>query len=427
MYVDQFKLTDRPFINGPDTGLFTPNDEFETAIDRIEQVLLARDSVAVITGGPGVGKTTMVAAAAHRVGEQALAAYVDMRLADPDLLFDMLVLSLGGESSNGDRAGSLHQLRQVIARHNEEQGRRITAVIDVSSLTIERAKRILQLAHMAGEPGCQLNILLLGPHALHKLLDTPGLIHLRQRVTFRHRVRPLSVAETESYIGAQLQAAGGQAEQLLAHGATIMVYRYVGGVPRLVNTMMDAVLSYAATRDADTVTPQMVAEVAHALGWRRLSGGKQAGSKSKQPKDARQTRAGATKDGNRRQEDPSPLEKSAARHCTTPPPEPETAESAPISDGTAMLMAAALDSTAASLEKADSSADLKLEEPSEHEKRRKHDSESTAMPEMSSDDTSATGMLRLEDLDARFAETVFGDETGMFKVDDDSEIKKAAG
>ncbi|MFQ5635815.1 MAG: hypothetical protein ACE5G3_10870 [Gammaproteobacteria bacterium] len=35
----------------------------------------------------------------------------------------------------------------------------------------------------------------------------------------------------------------------------------------------------------------------------------------------------------------------------------------------------------------------------------------TAMPEMSSSDTSATGMLRLEDLDARFAETIFAEDS----------------
>jgi hypothetical protein len=29
---------------------------------------------------------------------------------------------------------------------------------------------------------------------------------------------------------------------------------------------------------------------------------------------------------------------------------------------------------------------------------------------MNAEDTSATGMLRLEDLDARFAETIFGDD-----------------
>ena len=37
-----------------------PNEKFESAVARMEQVLLSRDAVAVITGGPGVGKTTIV-------------------------------------------------------------------------------------------------------------------------------------------------------------------------------------------------------------------------------------------------------------------------------------------------------------------------------------------------------------------------------
>jgi hypothetical protein len=48
---------------------------------------------------------------------------------------------------------------------------------------------------------------------------------------------------------------------------------------------------------------------------------------------------------------------------------------------------------------------------------------------MSASDTSATGMLKLEDLDAQFAESAFGDDTGMFNVTDSlrDKLKKAAG
>lgn len=47
---------------------------------------------------------------------------------------------------------------------------------------------------------------------------------------------------------------------------------------------------------------------------------------------------------------------------------------------------------------------------------------------MSATDTGATGMLKLEDLDGRFAESVFGDDTGMFNVTDAlrEKLKKTA-
>jgi hypothetical protein len=38
---------------------------------------------------------------------------------------------------------------------------------------------------------------------------------------------------------------------------------------------------------------------------------------------------------------------------------------------------------------------------------------SGGVPSMTAEDTGATGMLKLEDLDARFAETVFGEDAGM--------------
>ncbi len=433
MYVDHFKLSDKPFQNCPADGFFTPNEEFESAVARMEQVLLSRDAVAVITGGPGVGKTTIVSTAAQRVGDKAIVAYVDMRLTDPDLLYDLLLLNLGDESGGGDQATSLYRLKSTIARHNNEQGRSITAVIDVSSLTIERAKRILQLVHMAGEPGGQLNIILIGPHILHKLLDTPGLIHIRQRVTFRYRARPLTAAETEAYLEQQLERSGGQPDSILEHDAPMMVYRYIGGVPRLINTLMDATLSYAAEKEANTVTSKMVSQVAQLLGWRLLSNKQSSGTEKS---GAASTVGSARKKApespavfSQKQEEPSPLETSAAGSSQPDPVEKKSSDqsSASISDGTAMLMAASLDAGASSTD--DNKLELKLAE-SETKSADKSAGASEApkssnMPEMDASDTSATGMLRLEDLDARFAETVFGEDNGMFTLDDDT--KKATG
>ncbi|MDH3978570.1 MAG: AAA family ATPase [Gammaproteobacteria bacterium] len=385
MHVEHFNFTDRPFVNGSDNGFFTPNDEYTTALERLEQVLLANDSVGVITGGPGVGKTSLVHKAAKMAGSRAHVAYIDMRLTDPNLLFDMLLLNLGGEATGGDVATALHNLHHLISKHNDE-GRCASAVIDVSNLTVERAKKILQLANMASEPGGQLNILLLGPHSLHKLLDTPGLINLRQRVTFRHRARPLSVGETDCYLKEQLKSVGCTPETVLQHGAGIMVYQYVGGVPRLINTLMDAALHTAAANGSSTVTQDIVTEAAVALGWRKLTTSKQ----------------------------PAQNKASAPAQTRAPAPEKPAAEAPEesILSQTSRLMTAALDA----------SLSLEDDEPSKKEPQKAEAApeKPTAMPEMSAEDPGATGMLRLEDLDARFAE-------GIFSEPDDDAQKKATG
>ena len=416
MYLEHFKLSDKPFNNCPSDGFFVPNDGFESAVTRMEQVLLSRDAVAVITGGPGVGKTTIVSTAAKRVEDKTTVAYIDMRLAEPELLFDLLLLNLGGESGAGDLATSLYRLKSILARHNNEQGRKITAVIDISSLTIERAKRILQLVHMTGEPEGQLNIVLIGPHILHKLLDTPGLIHMRQRVTFRYRARPLSVAETGAYLESQLERSGGQPDTILDHGAAIMVYQFVGGVPRLINTLMDAALSYAAANNCDSITPDILTEVTKLLGWRRMSGTKSAPAATAPAKQKKVATPATTSNT----QEKSCLDEFAASESLTPKADKDSSANAKQDiDSTALLMAAALDVDTLPKDTA-AKPDRNTHKPDDSQKP-----EMTSAPPMDAADTSATGMLRLEDLDARFAETVFGEDPSLFKLD--GEVEKATG
>jgi type II secretory pathway predicted ATPase ExeA len=388
MYVDHFQLKERTFTNGPATGYFSPNAKVETAVARIRQTLLARDSVAVVTGGPGVGKSAIVANAIALTGNQTAIAHIDLRQTNPDLLYDMLLLDLGADTTDGNEANSLHCLRQVIAEHNEA-GRRVTAVIDITGMTIERAKRILQLVHMAGEPGGQLNIILLGPHALHKILNAPGLIHLRQRVCFRYRARPLTPNEVEAYMRHHFELAGGDADSILDSEACNAIFRYASGVPRLINTLMDTVLSEACIRELDNVSPVLVNLVARELGWKSLTSA---------PRP--QTEA---------------AESAADPKLSVEAPEPAATDT-PAADGSGIYDIAELLSDPAPAADPTPAADPEPDQPvptlstSVTPASDPIESPSSSIPLMNPDDTSATGMLRLEDLDARFAETIFGDE-----------------
>jgi len=376
MYADHFNLSERTFTNGPEAGFFMPNEQVEAAIARARQVMLARDSMAIVTGGPGVGKSAFIAAAHATIEDKAVVANVDLRQTDANRLLDSMLLSLGAQAGDGNDAESLHRLKKVIREHNEA-GRSVTAAIDVTGLTVERAKRILQLVHMAGEPGGQLNVILLGPHALQRLLNAPGLIHLRQRVCYRYRVRPLTVDEVDRYLEEQFERAGADIASILDDGAGDTVFRFVGGVPRLINTLMDAAMSEAAVRHAQRIDPALINEVARELGWKPLAGG--------QPAAARPTAAPAAA--------PQPPELSLNQQASPP---------APVSEATAMML----------LDPQLTPEDDTTREPMPDFPKAtdKFDDQPGAMPEMSASDTSATGMLRLEDLDARFAETIFGED-----------------
>lgn len=440
MYVDHFKLNNRPFIDSSATDAFLSTSESEPAITRIQHIMLARDGAAVVTGGPGVGKTTIIDQAAKGIEDRVSIARIDMRHTEPELLYQMVLLSLGAEAGDGNVADTLHRLKTAVRKENSE-GRQVTAVIDINGFTAERANHILRLALLGGEADGQMNIILLGPHTLHKLLDIPGLIHIRQRVAYRYRVRPFTVAETSEYIEKQFESVKGKTGQILANGISGIVYQYVGGVPRLINTLMDAALSEAGARGLDTVSTDLVHGVAKELGWKPLSRGQplelpthhksadDAGDptpESREKPPILEVKAAGEASGSDNEDHPDNVKTGLIFEQPLDiqsEPEEELSDGTSINGGTeksdngedqapgeqtSRLLAAA-ESQEPNQETQSEDADT--DDRSADESQDKDDT--GAMPMMNADDTGATGMLKLEDLDARFAETVFGEDTGM--------------
>ena len=414
MYPDFFSLAKRPFVNEPGADYFASREDANDAIARIGNILLGRDSIGIITGGPGVGKTALIARACADVRDEVSIISVDLRQNEPELLYDLMLLGLGADSTAQDEAAALHRLRAMIARERES-GRTVSVIIDVNGLNVDRAKRLLNLAHMAGAKGGQLNMILAGPHMLHKLLDSPGLIHMRQRVSFRYRVRPLTVGETDAYVARQITCAGGDPERILAPGIGISLFRFVAGVPRLINTLMDTVLAEGALRKVEWITPELVTQVAEELGWKPLTKTPHA------PEASQQAAQPVLADAAAGPEATPPGSEGRQPERATPPR--EVRMPAITSEDTARLLAATglLESddaipAAASSEK---SGGPKPDIP------RLGDIAAAGIPEMSAEDTSATGMLKLEDLDAKLAETVFGEDPELRKAFDQHRVEPA--
>ena len=396
MYIKHFRLEGRPYTQGQEPHFFLPNDTVASTIGRLEGVMTGRGTAAVVSGGPGVGKTALVTHVAAKTGDDAVIAWADIRQLEPESLLDQLLLGLGMDSGDGSGPVSAHRLRVAVSEQNRA-GRSVTAAIDVGTVTAERAKRLLRLAHLLSSGSVGLNVVLMGPHTLHKVLDVPGMIHLRQRVCLRHRVRPLSQDETRKYISEGLSRVGGEPGDLLGDDVPSLVYRYVAGVPRLINTMMDSALTEAAMRQMPEVNADAVRQVAQGLGWRTLAGSAPS-SKPKVAKPQAQKPAAAKLSGSLGLATAGSAGASAAKNDSA-----TAANQAPSEMSQALVTPRGLPATPAQPETKPAAAAAAKSEPV-------IDIGVAGVPEMDAEDTSATGMLRLEDLDERFAEHVFSEE-----------------
>src|SRR3984885_15327131 len=82
-----------------------------------------------------------------------------------------------------------------------------------------------------------LRIILAGQPELNDKLNFEELVQLTQRVRLRFHLTALSRAETNAYIDHRLEVAGSQGRRIFAEDTYSTIYKYTGGVPRLINTL----------------------------------------------------------------------------------------------------------------------------------------------------------------------------------------------
>jgi hypothetical protein len=160
-------------------------------------------------------------------------------------------------------------------------------------------------------------------------------------------------------------------------------------VPRLINTMMDAILGAVYCARLDHATAQIAESVAQQLGWRPLT--------------------------NR------PVE-TVTRGAPRPSPSPDKAQPEATSES---ALANLLEETRNAVMANDPAAPKPPQQaaappPRPASEPRVGESAYSAIPEMDPNDPGATGMLRLDEIDERFAETIFTDDPDFFSPAGDS-------
>jgi len=87
-----------------------------------------------------------------------------------------------------------------------------------------------------------LQIVLMGQPELRDRLNQHKLRQLRQRITVRYHLSPLSSDEMSKYITHRLHVSGGNGKPFFTRPALWRVFRYTKGIPRLVNALCDKAL-----------------------------------------------------------------------------------------------------------------------------------------------------------------------------------------
>ncbi len=242
MYLEHYNLVEFPFNITPDPRFLYYAPHHREAFDHLMYGITQRKGFIELTGEVGSGKTTLCRALLSSLGDDVETALIlNPSLTETQLLRAMLN-DFGLEPRGRDRLSYIECLNEFLLDHYHE-GINVALLIDeAQDLTPQVMEQVRLLSNLETDQHKLIQIVLCGQPELKKRLNRPDLRQLRQRITVRYYLPPLTIEETGNYIRHRLWVAGPEATAAFSAGAVKAVHRYAQGCPRLINAVCDNAL-----------------------------------------------------------------------------------------------------------------------------------------------------------------------------------------
>ncbi len=253
MYLELFKLRELPFRLSPDPQFLYLSKQHARAKAYMESTIWFTDGFVVITGEIGSGKTTLIESFLQEIQRDVVVAQIGQtQVSVVDFLQSVLV-QFGFSPFKMKKAELIATLNSFLVEQYAA-GRKVLLIVDeAQNLSLKVLEEIRMLSGVETTKEKVLRIILAGQPELNQKLDAPELVQLAQRVRLRFHLGTLSATEMHAYIHHRLEVAGAGDRQIFAEDTYAEIFRYTGGVPRLVNTLCDTAMLAAFGQDRDHV------------------------------------------------------------------------------------------------------------------------------------------------------------------------------
>jgi len=248
MYTQFYGLREKPFSLSPDPRYLFLADSHREALAHLLYGIEQGEGFIAITGEVGTGKTTLCRTLLQRIEPGTEVAFIFNPQLSPLELLQSICAELGLGCGDRGRRELTEQLnRFLLAKKTEE--RRVLLIIDeAQNLPMETLEQIRLLSNLETDTAKLVQIILIGQPELDEILESHQLRQLRQRISVRWQLKPLSPNETRDYVRHRLRISAGAPRELFSELALREVHRRARGVPRVINLLCDRALlaGYAA-------------------------------------------------------------------------------------------------------------------------------------------------------------------------------------
>src|SRR6188768_1571214 len=239
MYTELFRLRQPPFRLSPDPEFLYLSKAHSRAKAYMESTIWFTDGFVVITGEIGSGKTTLIETLLGELDKDVVVAQINQTQVSSVEFLQAALVQFGFSPFKMKKAELISTLNTFLIEQYAA-GRKVLLIIDeAQNLSLRTLEEIRMLSGIETTKDKVLRIILAGQPELNAKLDSPELVQLAQRVRLRFHLTPLSEKDTQAYVLHRLEVAGSGGRKIFDDAVFPVLYRYTGGVPRLINTLCE--------------------------------------------------------------------------------------------------------------------------------------------------------------------------------------------
>ena len=260
MYENFFEMKHTPFVNTIPVDKLYISEKHAEILGRLKYTAEG-NRFAALSGGPGIGKSTVVRMFAHSLSpEKFTVLYLSDSQLTPRWFYKGLLDQLGIEAKfyRGDAKRQLHKQLRIIS---EVHHRNIVVIVDEAHLldreTFEEVRFVLNTEMDSVSP---MSLILVGQNELWEKLRMQLYSAIRGRIDIKCELSSMDRAELDEYMKAHFKYAGGK-DNPFTDGAVNELHRYSGGAARAVNKAATHCLMLAAQRAKAIIDDNMVRTV----------------------------------------------------------------------------------------------------------------------------------------------------------------------
>jgi type II secretory pathway predicted ATPase ExeA len=261
MYESFFGFSRRPFSAAPTAEFYFPGKAVEQARLTLTRCIERGTGPGLLVAPTGAGKSLLCHVLAKQFeGRFAVAMLAGARISSPRALLQAILFELGLPFRDMHEGELRLSLIDHVAPSRGGVSGMLLLVDEAHMLSPRLLEEIRMITNLVRDGELRVRVVLSGNGKLEERFASPKLESFNQRIAARCYLESLNHDETCRYVGAQVSAAGADADKIFVDESLTAIHRASDGIPRLINQLADHALMLAAAGGQPSISAAGIEE-----------------------------------------------------------------------------------------------------------------------------------------------------------------------